>query len=115
MNEFHWVLFDSLRTIISQDNIVMTYAEPNSYTASYTVKTNCGRFVCLIRCETRCGRDIFDIKVRDNWIPYFPREYACELFERTADEYARRQEIASWDRIENDTIKFLNRIKKKTK
>ena len=34
---------------------------------------------------------------------------------RTADEYARRQEIASWDRIENDTIKFLNRIKKKTK
>ncbi len=113
MNEFHWVLFDSLRTIIPQDNIVITYAEPNKYMASYTIKTVRGQFVCLIRRESQIGRIIFDIKVHENWIPYFPREYAQELFERTEDEYTRRQEIAAWDKIEINTVKFLNKIRQK--
>ena len=115
MTEFHWVLFDSLRTIISQDNIVITQNQPNSYTTSYTVKTKRGRFICVIRCATRLGRDIFDIKVREKWIAYFPREYAQELFERTTDEYVRRQEIALWTQTEHDIMKFLDKIKKKTK
>lgn len=115
MNEFYWVLFDSLRTIISRGDIKVTQAKPNNYTNSYTVKSNRGQFVYLIRCESRFGREIFDIKVRDNWFPDFPREYAQEMFERTYDEYTRQQEIATWDKTQHDTIKFLNKISKRTK